>query len=405
MAQQRARAGTAGASTCARCGGWRCGARRPRSSLLMRRGAWRPIRTPARSALALRASEAATPTRRASRRAACARSPRPKPRPGGWRKPCARSAADRERLARPHRHRLNATSKTSPARSSGRPGCRRRQRSHAPKPAAPAAHRRNAVRRAAAGAAPRGRRAPPRQRRRPQPSAPASRRRRRQVAEPAVRRAEDERRARPRAELGVDIGGAANFDGLRALWNSTQAQPMPLCSRASPAWSRSREQAARSADLRLIVGPLADRRSGGAALRRAVGGAPLLPAGAFEGQQLRAEPTPQPERSRRHRRSAERKPRRSRQPGSAGQPGRSPLSCVVARGRPRHSAPQARCTAGSSSPAPGQTNWLLIVGFLARRRGALSALSRDRIRAGLARLPGRAADLAVHELPAGHRAL
>ena len=40
-------------------------------------------------------------------------------------------------------------------------------------------------------------------------------------------------------------------------------------------------------------------------------------------------------------------------------------------------------------PTARQGNWLLIVGFVARRRGALSALSRDRICARVARLPGR----------------
>jgi hypothetical protein len=68
----------------------------------------------------------------------------------------------------------------------------------------------------------------------------------RTIAEPAA----------PRPELGIDIGGAINFTGLRALWNSTRNNN--LLDNLRPLVLARENTRTRNVDLRLIVGPITD---------------------------------------------------------------------------------------------------------------------------------------------------
>jgi hypothetical protein len=61
-----------------------------------------------------------------------------------------------------------------------------------------------------------------------------------------------------KSEFGVDVGGAANFEGLRVLWNSTKGSNGMLFEGLHPAVAVRENSKAKSAELRLIVGPLAD---------------------------------------------------------------------------------------------------------------------------------------------------
>jgi hypothetical protein len=65
--------------------------------------------------------------------------------------------------------------------------------------------------------------------------------------------------ARPAA--GVDIGGATNFDGLRALWNSISSAHAGLFEGLHPIVTARENSKSRAADLRLIAGPLTDLES------------------------------------------------------------------------------------------------------------------------------------------------
>jgi len=70
------------------------------------------------------------------------------------------------------------------------------------------------------------------------------------AAEPA-----DADPVKTKLELGVDIGGATNFDGLRTLWHSVRAIDTELFQDLHPLVV-ARESKTRATDLRLIAGPL-----------------------------------------------------------------------------------------------------------------------------------------------------
>jgi len=57
------------------------------------------------------------------------------------------------------------------------------------------------------------------------------------------------------AALGVDVGGATNFEGLRTLWSSTKHSLPPLPDELYPVIG-VRENSKGSADLRLVIGPI-----------------------------------------------------------------------------------------------------------------------------------------------------
>jgi hypothetical protein len=61
----------------------------------------------------------------------------------------------------------------------------------------------------------------------------------------------------PRA-AGVDIGGATNFDGLRALWNTITTSYADLFEGLQPVVTVRENSKSRGADLRLIAGPFTE---------------------------------------------------------------------------------------------------------------------------------------------------
>jgi hypothetical protein len=62
----------------------------------------------------------------------------------------------------------------------------------------------------------------------------------------------------PKPSFGVDIGGAANFDGLRQLWTSTKSSNAAAFEGLNPIVAVNESGRGRSPELRLIVGPFSD---------------------------------------------------------------------------------------------------------------------------------------------------
>lgn len=89
-----------------------------------------------------------------------------------------------------------------------------------------------------------------------------------------------------RSEFGLDIGGAANLDGLRALWAAKKSKHGSLLEGLQPLIAIREHSSPNSVEMRLVVGPFA---SAAAALRLcsliATSGARCQVA-AFEGQRL-----------------------------------------------------------------------------------------------------------------------
>jgi hypothetical protein len=87
-------------------------------------------------------------------------------------------------------------------------------------------------------------------------------------------------------EFAVDVGSAANFDGLRLLWNSVYGTNPALFDGLHPLVAVRENRRTRSAELRLLVGPFGDTKAATrvcsvlSGMRR-----PCQPS-AFEGQQF-----------------------------------------------------------------------------------------------------------------------
>jgi len=64
-----------------------------------------------------------------------------------------------------------------------------------------------------------------------------------------------------RPAAGVDIGGAKDFDGLRTLWNTINTTYADLFEGLNPIVSVREHSKSRSAELRLVAGPLTDVES------------------------------------------------------------------------------------------------------------------------------------------------
>jgi hypothetical protein len=60
------------------------------------------------------------------------------------------------------------------------------------------------------------------------------------------------------AGLGVDVGGAINYEGLRTLWRSTKNSDPALLEELFPAVTVRENGKTHGAELRLVVGPIAD---------------------------------------------------------------------------------------------------------------------------------------------------
>ena len=89
--------------------------------------------------------------------------------------------------------------------------------------------------------------------------------------------------ADPQPALGADLGGAANFDGLRGLWNSTRKTHAVLIEGLHPVVVVRENTRTRAAELRLIVGPMPDLEIGRAILRDTDRRQTALPAGVVRG--------------------------------------------------------------------------------------------------------------------------
>jgi hypothetical protein len=59
-----------------------------------------------------------------------------------------------------------------------------------------------------------------------------------------------------KGEMGLDVGGATNSDGLRALWNSTKANHAALVEGLHPVVATRENNRTKSKELRLILGPV-----------------------------------------------------------------------------------------------------------------------------------------------------
>jgi hypothetical protein len=106
-----------------------------------------------------------------------------------------------------------------------------------------------------------------------------------------------------KGEFGVDIGGAANLEGLRTLWASSKATNGEQFDGLRPAVVVRENSRAKNADLRLIVGPLADIEAAVRLCATLSGARRYCQPVAFEGQRL-ADADTAPE----HRRAAGPKP-------------------------------------------------------------------------------------------------
>lgn len=62
----------------------------------------------------------------------------------------------------------------------------------------------------------------------------------------------------PASALGVDVGGAINFEGLRALWHATKNNDPSLLDDFYPVVATRENSKTHAAELRLIVGPMPD---------------------------------------------------------------------------------------------------------------------------------------------------
>jgi cell division septation protein DedD len=89
-----------------------------------------------------------------------------------------------------------------------------------------------------------------------------------------------------KGEFAVDIGGAASFEGLRTLWASTKATNGALFEALFPAVAVRENSRAKSAELRLIVGPLPDVEAAARLCAKLSSTRRYCQPVAFEGQRL-----------------------------------------------------------------------------------------------------------------------
>jgi hypothetical protein len=86
--------------------------------------------------------------------------------------------------------------------------------------------------------------------------------------------------------LGVDVGGAANYDGLRTLWHSTRNSDPALLEELFPVVAVRENGKTRGVDLRLIVGPIADAEAAARLCSTLSAAHHYCQPVAFEGQRL-----------------------------------------------------------------------------------------------------------------------
>jgi hypothetical protein len=111
---------------------------------------------------------------------------------------------------------------------------------------------------------------------------------------PAIEAIAEPTPVRAKAEFGIDLGSAVNFDALRVLWNSTKIGHADHLDGLVPLVLVRENGKSRAMELRLIVGPLPDTQTAQklcAALAAVYHACQLAP---YDGQKF-AESTPEPE--------------------------------------------------------------------------------------------------------------
>jgi hypothetical protein len=88
------------------------------------------------------------------------------------------------------------------------------------------------------------------------------------------------------ATLGLDVGGAINFDGLRALWSSTKHSLLAPPEELYPVVAVRENSKTRSADLRLIIGPIPNAEAAAHLCVALAAAHRYCQPAAFEGQRL-----------------------------------------------------------------------------------------------------------------------
>jgi hypothetical protein len=92
--------------------------------------------------------------------------------------------------------------------------------------------------------------------------------------------------AATRTELGIDVGGAASFDGLRVLWASTRGSHTALFESLHPVVATRENSRTKAVELRLIVGPLANMETAARICTTLTAARRYCQPVAFEGQRL-----------------------------------------------------------------------------------------------------------------------
>jgi hypothetical protein len=95
--------------------------------------------------------------------------------------------------------------------------------------------------------------------------------------------------------LGIDVGGAVNFEGLRTLWFSTRHNNPDLPDDIIPVVAVRENSKTRTVDLRLVVGPISSAETAARFCAALLASHHYCQTVAFEGQRLSfAEPAPKP---------------------------------------------------------------------------------------------------------------
>jgi hypothetical protein len=85
-------------------------------------------------------------------------------------------------------------------------------------------------------------------------------------------------------EIGIDVGGAPSFEGLRLLWNATRSVHAPWFEDLHPLASARENPKARGVELRLVVGPFADAEAAAAVCAALTGARRFCQPTPYEGQ-------------------------------------------------------------------------------------------------------------------------
>jgi hypothetical protein len=94
------------------------------------------------------------------------------------------------------------------------------------------------------------------------------------------------------AGLGVDVGGATNYEGLRTLWHSTRNSDPTLMEELFPLVSVRENGKTHGAELRLVVGPIGDAEAAARLCTALAAAHHYCQPVAFEGQRLSKIDTP-----------------------------------------------------------------------------------------------------------------